>query len=215
MKIQYNKKVCIVGTGGFGRETLCCLIDSLAAQNLKAADIACFMVADQDFQEKTVMGIPVIPQSQFEPDKYEVLVGIGDSKTRKKVVEGLPAGTKFTTVIHPNVVMSDWVEIGEGSIITAGTIITCNIKIGKHAQLNLHSTIGHDCVIGDFFTAGPGTNVSGICTFGNNVYFGTNASVKQGISICDDVVIGMGSVVTKNITEPGIYVGSPAKKLER
>ena len=215
MKIQYQKKICVVGTGGFGRETMCCLIDSLASQNIKATDVACFMVADKDFDEKIVMGFPVIPQSQFKPDEYEVLVGIGDSKTRKKVVESLPKETKFTTVIHPNVVISDWVEIGEGGIITAGTIITCNIKIGKHAQLNLHSTIGHDCVIGDFFTSGPGTNISGICTFGNNVYFGTNASVKQGVTICDDVVIGMGSVVTKNITEPGIYVGSPAKKLEK
>jgi sugar O-acyltransferase (sialic acid O-acetyltransferase NeuD family) len=215
MKIHYQKKICVVGTGGFGRETMCCLIDSLATQNINAKDVASFMVADKDFDETLIMGLPVIPQSEFNPEEYEVLVGIGDSVTRKKVVENLPVGTKFTTVIHPSAVISDWVEIGEGGIITAGVIITCNIKIGKHAQLNLHSTVGHDCVIGDYYTSGPGTNVSGICTFGHNVYFGTNASVKQGISICDNVVIGMGSVVTKNITEPGVYIGSPVKKLEK
>jgi acetyltransferase-like isoleucine patch superfamily enzyme len=46
------------------------------------------------------------------------------------------------------------------------------------------------------------------------VYFGTNSSVRQGITICQDVVIGMGGVVVKNITESGIYVGNPATKLE-
>jgi sugar O-acyltransferase (sialic acid O-acetyltransferase NeuD family) len=215
MIIQYSKKICIVGTGGFGRETFCCLKDSLVTHGKSVHDNVFFMVADNDYSEKEVMGINVIPQSAFNPDEYEVLIGIGDSSTRKKVVEKLPVGTKFTKVIHPSSVISDWVELGDGAIVTAGVIITCNIKIGQHAQLNLHSTIGHDCTIGDFFTAGPGTNVSGICSFGDNVYFGTNAAVKQGVEICNDVVIGMGSVVTKNITESGIYIGNPAKKLEK
>lgn len=215
MIITYPKKICIVGTGGFGRETFCCLKDSLVSQGKSIQDNVYFMVADNDYSEEDVMGIKVIPQSVFNPLEYEVLVGIGDSATRKKVVEKLPAETKFTRVIHPTAVVSDWVDIGDGAIVTAGVIITCNIKIGNHAQLNLHATVGHDCRIGDYFTAGPGTNISGICTFGNNVYFGTNSSVKQGIEICDDVVVGMGSVVTKNITERGIYIGNPAKKLEK
>jgi UDP-3-O-[3-hydroxymyristoyl] glucosamine N-acyltransferase len=73
--------------------------------------------------------------------------------------------------------------------------------------------VGHDCVIGDFFTASPGVNISGNCTIGNQVYIGTNASLKQGITICDDVIIGMGSVVVKDIIEPGVYIGNPISKL--
>ncbi len=213
--IVKEKKICIIGAGGFAREVLCCIIDGLKMPNSKIEELVCFMVADEDFEEPKIMGIDVIPQSLFDPLIYEAIIGIGDPILRKKIVKSLPVNTTFTTIIHPSAVISEWVKIGEGSIITAGTIITCNVTIGKHAHLNLHTTIGHDCEIGDFFTTTPATNISGNCKFGNCVYFGTNSAVKQGIKICDNVTIGMGGVVVKDIQEPGVYVGNPIKKLEK
>ncbi len=210
-----KKKICIVGVGGFGREVLCLLIDSMGNAGRKIEDAACFMVSDEHFKEPKIMGIDVIPRSSFAPEQYDVVVAIGDPKLRKGFVETLPPNTTYTTIIHPSAVMSDWVEIGEGSIVTAGTIMTCNIKIGKHAHLNLHTTVGHDCQIGDYFTTAPGANISGNCTFGDCVYFGTNASVRQGVHICDNVTIGMGGVVVKDIAEEGTYIGNPLKKLEK
>ena len=210
-----NKKLCIVGAGGFAREVLCCFIDTISDPDIQIADLVCFMVADEDYSETAIMGIEVITHSVFDPAKYDVIVGIGDPVLRKKVVAKLPANTSYISIIHPTAAISQWVEIGEGSIVTAGTILTCNIKIGKHAHLNLHTTIGHDCEIGEYFTTTPGTNISGNCTFGNGVYLGTNCAIRQGVSICDDVTIGMGAVVVKNITEPGVYIGNPVKKLIR
>ncbi len=212
-----NKKICIVGAGGFGREVLCCLIDSLGNPSIKTSDIACFMVSDEHFEQfkgKELLGAPVIPQSAFDPAAYDVVTGIGDPVIRRRMIESLPAKTTYATIIHPSVVMSKWVEFGEGCVVTAGTILTCNIKIGKHSHLNLHTTIGHDCSIGDYFTTTPGVNVSGNCSMGDFVYFGTNASVREKISICSHVTIGMGGVVVKHITSPGVYVGNPLKKLE-
>ena len=100
------------------------------------------------------------------------------------------------------------------SIICSGTIITTNVKLGKHTHLNLHTTIGHDCVIGDYFTTAPGVQISGNENIGNRVYFGTRSCVKQKITICDDVIIGMNAGVVKNITESGTYIGTPAKKIK-
>ena len=116
-----EKKICIFGTGGSGRETLCCLIDSFAKTDLKIEDVACFMVDDDYYLETEIMGIEVLPKSKFDVNLYEVVVSIGDSEIRKKIVESFPKNTKFTTIIHPSVIMSKWVEIGEGSIIAAGT----------------------------------------------------------------------------------------------
>ncbi|MEO9021804.1 MAG: NeuD/PglB/VioB family sugar acetyltransferase [Ginsengibacter sp.] len=213
--INNEKKICILGVGGFGREVLFCLNDMIATSNLKIEETACFMVDDQYYNESRIMGIDVIRHSKFDPALYNVVVAIGDPSARKKVVESLPITTTYATIIHPSAVISKWVEIGEGSIITAGTVITCNIKIGKHSHLNLHTTIGHDCVIGNFFTTAPAANISGNCHFGNCVLFGTNSSVRQGVSICDNVTVGMGGVVVKNITEEGVYIGNPLKKLEK
>jgi len=210
-----RKKICIVGTGGFGKEVLCCLIDSLKPNEFEVNEIACFMVSDNHFKGERILGVEVIPQSKFDPLKYDVIIGIGDPSVRKAMVESLPKETSYATIIHPSVVMSKWVEIGEGSIITAGSILTCNIKIGKHAHLNLHTTIGHDCVIGDYFTSTPGVNISGNCTFGDCVYFGTNASTREKLSICSNVTIGMGGVVVKSIDKEGVYIGNPLHKFER
>ena len=72
--------------------------------------------------------------------------------------------------------------------------------------------MGHDINIGDFFTCSPGVNISGNCDIGNNVFIGTNSAIREGIKICDDVIIGMNSNITKDINEPGIYFGNNIKK---
>lgn len=208
-----NKKIGIIGAGGFGKETLCCLIDSLGQTAQKIGDTACFIVSDELLDVDCILGVPVIPLSKFDPKLYDVIVAIGDPLSRKKMVDSLPKETTFATIIHPSAVLSEWVEIGEGSIITAGSILTCDIKIGKHAHINLQTTIGHDCVMGDYFTTAPAANISGHCDFGDQVYLGTNASVRQGVKICSDVTIGMGGVVLKNILEQGVYIGNPLFKL--
>lgn len=212
---SFEKKIGIIGIGGFGKEVLCCLIDVLGKTDSSIEELVCFFVSDEYMKDtKKILDIDVLPLSSFNPDLYEVIVAVGNPSERKLIVDSLPSNTKYKTIIHPNAIISKWVEIGEGSVVTAGTIITCNIKIGKHAHLNLCTTIGHDCVIGDFFTTAPGVNISGNCKFGDNVYIGTNACVKQGVQICNNVTIGMGGVVIKNITEKGVYIGNPVKVLQ-
>lgn len=210
-----GKKLCILGTGGFGRETLLIFIELLKNSGKKYQDLAVFMENDAEFSQTEIMGVPVIRQSEYDHSKHLLLIAIGSPTSRKGVVNQFPADTVYATLIHPSVEMSSWVELGEGSIVAAGTIITCNIKIGRHAQLNLHSTIGHDCDIGDYFTSAPGAKISDNCEFGNCVYFGTSAVVRQGVRICDDVTIGMGGVVVKNVMDPGVFVGNPLKPLSK
>lgn len=217
-KYQYEldlryKKICIFGTGGFARETMLVLIDCIAGTGLHYKDVAVFIENNADYRQTEIMGVPVIRQSDFDVDKHMLIVAVGEPSIRRSIVEQFPENTEFATLIHPSAIISDWVEIGEGSVITAGTIITCEIQIGKHAHLNLNTTVGHDCVIGDYFTTAPGVNVSGICSFGDEVYFGTSSSVRQGINICSGVTIGMGSVVVKDINDSGTYVGIPARPL--
>jgi UDP-3-O-[3-hydroxymyristoyl] glucosamine N-acyltransferase len=108
----------------------------------------------------------------------------------------------------------DNVEIGEGSFIGAYSILTTNIKIGKHAILNRGNHIGHDCIIGNYFSAMPGAIVSGNVHIGNRVYLGTNSSVIEKKYLLHDIKIGANSTVVKDIEEPGIYVGCPAKNIK-
>jgi len=194
----------IVGAGGFGREVYWSLNPIERANSV-------FFVDDEYWDGSDEK---ILPLSRFESDKFELVVAIADSLHRERIVNSLPKNTKYFTHIHPTAqIQGEDVTIGEGSIVCAGSIITTNVKIGKHAHINLITTIGHDCVIGDYFTTAPGVQISGNETIGNNVYFGTRSCIKQKLSVCDNVIIGMNAGVVKNITEPGTYVGTPAKKV--
>jgi sugar O-acyltransferase (sialic acid O-acetyltransferase NeuD family) len=157
----------------------------------------------------------VIPISKFNPQEYEVIIAIGDPINRKKIYEKLPKETKYFTFIHPTaIIMDNTIEIGEGSFIGSHSILTTNIKIGKHTILNRVNQIGHDTIVGDFLSMMPGSIISGNCTIGDRVYFGTNSSVKEKVKICDDVTIGLNGGVVKNIVESGTYVGVPVRKIK-
>jgi sugar O-acyltransferase (sialic acid O-acetyltransferase NeuD family) len=191
----------IIGAGGFARE----IRAALGLPYIK------FFV-DEEYQkvESNIFGL-----SQFDPEKYEVVVAIGDPTDRANMVNKLPKNTQYFTFIDPSVQLHDNnIQIGEGSIICAGTIITTNVTIGKHAHLNLLTTIGHDTQIGNYFTTAPGSKISGNNTIKDRVYFGTNSSTKEKINICSDVIIGSNATVVKDINESGVYVGTPAKKIK-
>jgi len=213
--LKFENKIGVFGAGGFGKETMCYIMDCLVGSKYKIEEIAVFIVDDAYYNEKFVLGVPVIPLSKFSYKNYELLIAVGDPTDRKKIVENLPSDSKYFTLIHPTATVSKFVDIGEGSIITPGSIITCDIKIGKHAHLNLQTTIGHDCIIGNYFTTAPGVKISGKCNIDECVYFGTNSSIREKMNVCKNVTIGMGAVVVKDIVEEGIYIGSPAKRLEK
>lgn len=197
-------KKAIIGYGGMGRELLVQMLDNNSKEEI------IFFVSN----EYSYDNIKVFPLSKFDPNIYEVIVAIGNSNDREKIVKILPKKTKFFTFIHKSVQIFDNIEIGEGSIICANSILTTNIKIGKHTLLNRTTNISHDVIIGDYFTSAPNVHVSGSCNIGNNVYFGVNSCTKEKITICDNVVIGLNSGVIKNIYESGIYVGTPAIKIK-
>lgn len=191
----------LIGAGGFA--------DEIKAQ-MGDFNMICFV--DDEFYQPNQKNIK--PLSEFSPSKYEVLIAVGDPNIRYNIVCKLPKETKYFTFIHKSAqLLGNNIDIGEGTIVCAGCIITTNCKIGKHSHLNLLTTIGHDNIIGDFFTTAPGAKVSGNCNIGNKVYLGTNSSVRQKLRICDNVTVGLNAGVVKDIEVEGIYVGVPAKKI--
>lgn len=120
-------------------------------------------------------------------------------------------------------------RIGDGTFVGPFVEIQAGAVIGKRCRIQSHAficdlvTIGDDCVVSHgamfindrFADGGParGDRSKWRATrIGNHVSIGTNATILP-ITICDDVVIGAGSVVTKDISEPGIYAGNPARQL--
>lgn len=211
------RDLIIFGASGFGREV------AWAVERLNKVtptwNLLGFMDDADDIQATSINGYPVLGKATDVKNYSNAyfVVAVGASKIREKIVSDMRkvnSDIKFGTVIDPSVEMSDFVTIGEGTIICAHTIITVNIEIGSHVIINLDCTIGHDAILNDFVTLYPSVNISGITNIGHAVELGTGMQIIQGKSIGDYSIVGAGAVVVKDIPEKCTAVGSPAKPIK-
>lgn len=209
-----SEAIAIYSAGGFGRE-VAWLLSSISESPLRTV---AFIEDDLAKQGLTINGIDV---RSFEwllenHPGCAVVCAIGSPEVRRKVVERCrDSGFRFPVLQHSGVAVSEFVEVGEGSVFCAGSILTVNIRIGCQVHVNLDCTIGHDVVIGDYVTLSPGVHVSGNVHIEEGAYLGTGATIINGTSeapltIGAGTVVGASACVTKS-TEPGsLYVGVPA-----
>lgn len=215
------QEIAIYGAGGFGRE-VAWLVQSCNLTDERYR-IVCFIDDNEANHGKVLNNLPVmsLQQARQRFPYAKIVGGVGDPRTRQTLMEKAYAlGSEFATIIHPSCHLSEWVDVGVGTVICAGSILTTNIVLGRHVQINLDCTIGHDVIIGDYTTLAPGVHVSGWVHIGKRVYIGTGAVIVNGrenapIVIGDDVIIGAAACVTKSIASGLTVVGVPAKPLQK
>ena len=147
-------------------------------------------------------------------------------RLKKCGIVGVTFGANVTVIEPVNLYGC---TIGEGTFIGPFVEIQRDVKIGRFCKIQSHAFICELVEIGDhcflshgamfvndlFATGGPAGGKRELwkaTRLGNHVSIGTNATILP-VCICDHVVIGAGSVVTRDIAEPGIYAGNPARKL--
>lgn len=210
------KQIVIIGAGGFGREVLW-LIERINAKEM-TWEIKGYI--DDGIKAGTqINGYPVlggIDYLQKVEEQIAVACAIGSSQTRKKIIEKIShkKNIEFPNLIDPDVQMSNYIELGRGNIICAGSILTVNISICNFTILNLNCTVGHDVILNSFVTVYPNVNVSGCVSIGERTEIGTGTKIIQGKTIGEDIVIGAGAVVVRDIDIPGTYVGVPVKAVK-
>jgi acetyltransferase-like isoleucine patch superfamily enzyme len=147
--------------------------------------------------------------------------------TYKCRIVDITHGAGFTVVEPVNLYSCSF---GDDCFVGPFVEVQCNVTIGNRTRIQSHSflcekvNIGDDCFIAhgvmfinDLFREGTVSHDAEDwlpTIIGNNVSIGSNSTILP-VNICDNVVIGAGSVVVKNITEPGVYAGNPAKLLRK
>lgn len=193
-----TQRLLIFGAGGHGK--VCADI----AEQMGLWDEIVF--AD----DHPMQGFPysIIGDSRIEWS-LDCFVAIGNNSIRKRV----SIGRKLVTLIHPNAVVAKSAIVGCGTMIAAGAVINPFAKIGENVIINTSASVDHDCVVKNNVHISVGVRVCGTVTIGENTWIGAGATIKNNTQICDNCIIGAGAVVVKDITEPGTYVGVPAKRI--
>jgi sugar O-acyltransferase (sialic acid O-acetyltransferase NeuD family) len=209
----------IVGAGGFGREVMPFVSETLAASN-EGHDFEVVFVVEQG-KTGLVNGHRVLTADEFlaSPQKKRFNVAIADSQVRERIAGSfINAGAVPFSVHASNSVCLSNNEIGEGAILCPFTTVTSDATIGRFFHGNIYSYVAHDCRIGDFVTFAPNVQCNGRVVIEDHAYLGTGAILREGsddrpIVIGRGAVVGMGAVVTRSVDPFATVIGNPAKPM--
>lgn len=215
------KDIAIYGGGGFGREVACVvrqINDCILSKEEKWNLIGFFddvLPRGTEIEYGITLGGMDALNSYSSP--LNIVFGIGSPKA-VSILHSKITNPKITfpNIFDPSIqwLDQDNVQIGIGNVICAQSFVSCNVTIGNFNIINNGVSLGHDCVIGDYNAVMPASRISGGVKIGNRNFIGVNSVVLQYHSIADDITVGAGSVVMKNIRKPGTYVGIPAQKIK-
>lgn len=209
--LRMKKKLIIIGASGHGKVA--------ADISLKMKKWESIAFLDDDDSIKVSIGLKVIGKTAdafLYKDEADFFIAIGNNITRKMIQEKLEeAGINVVSLIHPSAVIGCDVEIGSGTIVMAGAVINSSSRIGKGCIINTSSSLDHDNMINEYVHISPGSRTAGNVSIGEGTWLGIGSVVSNNISICSNCKVGAGAVVVKNITEPGIYIGVPVRRVGR
>lgn len=197
-------RLVIIGAGGHGK-----VIADNAVKN--GYSEVCFV---DDHAEGMCLGFPVIGTSAsleaLNDGKTDFIIGIGSNQIRKKIAQrfNLP----WISLIHPSAQIAIGVTIEPGTVVMAGAVINAAAKIGAHCIINTGAIVEHDNVLGDYVHLSPQVALSGTVSVGECSWLGTGTVAINNIEICANVTVGAGSVIIRNIDEPGTYYGLITKR---
>ena len=120
----------------------------------------------------------------------------------------------FPKIVSPEAIVNEGVLCGEGAVVMDGAVINTGTTIGSGAILNTNSTVEHDVLVGDWVHVAPGATISGGVTVGRCSMIGAGATVIEGIKIAAGCMVGAGATVVHDLTEPGVYVGCPTRRIK-
>ncbi len=209
-----NRPLLLIGAGGLAREVLA------AARALPELFTPIgFLDDDPARHGSQVDGVPVLGPTELAHERADALVlacvaSPARPAGRAALVRrlGLPA-ERYATLVHPMASVAPGVEIGAGSVLLAGVVVTAPQRIGAHVVVMPHALFTHDDAVGDFVTCAGRAALAGGVTVAESAYLGAGSLVRQGVHIGARAVIGMGAVVLSDVPEGQTWAGVPAREL--
>lgn len=158
-----------------------------------------------------VMGFPVMTIAPGE--KYPCFAAIGDNQKRRVIWEGLGKLERIS-ICAPTAHLGHHAQIEKGVFIGGRAHVGPEASIGENTIINTGAVVEHEVRIGAHCHIAPHAAVAGRCQIGDNVFIGVGASIRDNVKIASNITVGAGAVVVCDLTEPGVYVGCPARRIK-
>lgn len=119
----------------------------------------------------------------------------------------------FTSLIHPQALVSSSVKIGDGVIVQAGASVSSNSTIGNFVKINTRANITHDVHVHEFSTIAPSAVILSNTIIHSGCYIGANSTILPNKVIFANALVGSGAVVTKDVAQDATVIGNPARQI--
>lgn len=204
-------RVVILGAGDQGLVVADTLLAMSGSGHVEAVG---FIDENPALAGTRILGIPVAGTSArlAQVGHDAVIVAIGDNHRREALSLALERqGERLFVARHPHASVGADVELGPGSIISAGAVIMPGARIGRGVLLNTSCSVDHGTIVGDFAHVGPGATVGARVYIGARTLIGLGARVASSRRVGADAIIGEGSVVVRDVPDAVVAFGVPAR----
>lgn len=179
------------------------------------------IVEAQGVNQTAFMGVPIVGTDDDLPDLIKntphCVITVGQLKTaelRKSLFKKVLAlGGQLPVIISPFARIATQTEIGAGTVVMHFALVNSLATIGENCIINSYASVEHGTTLGSHSHLSTRATLNGDCHIGHSTFIGSGATVLQGKSIAAESIIGAGSLVTKDILQKGVYMGSPFKNI--
>jgi acetyltransferase EpsM len=212
-----SKKLIIIG--GYGNGTV---VESTVRDINKVKEEWEVLGFLNDFETESINGLPVLGKidkevvAEYLKDDniyfFYTLISVKMNYTFiNKLIELSIPDNRFATLIHPSAIVSDHANIGYGVCIQPFVSVGPNVNIGNHVQIYAQSLIGHNSTLGNYSYVANNACIGASVVLKEGAYLGTNCSTIENITIGTWSLVGIGSVVIKDVTDYSKVVGNPSR----
>jgi len=214
---EKKRKIVIVGAGEFAQ------IAYEYFTHDSQYEVVAFSAERKFIEKNDLLGLPVVPFEELEklysPKDYDVYIAVTYTqlnRIRTRLYrEAKAKGFLPVSYVSSRAFVWHNVEVGENSFIFENNVLQHMVRIGNNVVLWSGNHLGHRTVIRDNVYVSSHCVISGYCDIGESCFLGVNSTYNDRVKVAKDCIIGSGAVVIKD-TEPGkVYVGSPAKPLDK
>ena len=212
----------LIGSGGFGRETVEVVrAINAACDGAPRWDLLGFLDDDAGRWGTERSGTRILGGIDALSELAEPAVVVctghpGDYTSKQRIVERLDLPPeRYATLVHPTAAVPASCALGEGAVVLAGVVATVDVRVGAHAGIMPHVVLTHDDRLDDYVTVGAGARVAGAVHVRDGAYLGSGCLIRENLTIGPWALVGMGAVVTRDVPGGEVWAGTPARYVRR